>query len=190
MTTLETIYMENFTNWRLWLQAHHQTSPGVWLLFFKVSSGQPCITYDDALDEALCYGWIDSIIKKLDEERYLRKFTPRTNTANWSTANKQRVLKLIAQGRMQAEGLSKIEDINALNEQPTQTRPTLPELPNEIVEAIQANANAWAFWQTLAQTHRREYIWWLTSAKRPETVARRLGEALALLEQQRLLGLK
>ena len=190
MKTTDTIHMLRLEDWRFWLQQHHQTSPGVWLMFFKKNTGQPCITYDDALDEALCYGWIDSIIKKIDDERYVSKLTPRTNLGKWSTANKRRVLRLIAQSRMQAEGLTKIEDINVLAEQPARTRPAIMDLPHELEQAIQANASAWEYWQTLPSSHRREYIWWLTSAKRPETVARRMREALALLEQRRLLGLR
>lgn len=190
MKTTDTIYIMSLEDWRFWLQEHHQTSQAVWLMFFKTSTGQPCITYDDALDEALCFGWIDSIIKKIDNERYVRKFTPRTNLGKWSSANKQRVLRLIAQGRMQAAGLAKIGDIDAFAEQPVRTRPSIPDLPPELEQAIQANASAWEYWQALAPSHRREYIGWITNAKRPETVARRLREALMLLEQKRLLGLK
>lgn len=190
MKTTDTIYMVSLEDWQLWLQEHHQTSQAVWLMFFKKTTGHPCITYDDALDEALCYGWIDSIIKKIDNERYVRKFTPRTNLARWSTANKQRVFRLIAQGRIQAVGLAKIGDINAFAEQPVRTRLPIPDLPPELEQEIRANASAWGYWQTLAPSHRREYIGWITSAKRPETVARRLRDALTLLEQKRLLGLK
>jgi uncharacterized protein YdeI (YjbR/CyaY-like superfamily) len=190
MKDLETVYMANLEDWRRWLQDNHQTSPGVWLMFFKTSTGRDCITYDDALDEALCYGWIDSIIKKLDEERYLRKFTPRNNLTNWSPANKKRVLKLIDSGRMCEAGLAKIPVIQTLAEPAARPKPPSPQLTPELEQAIQANERAWMYWQTLSSSHRREYIWWLTSAKRPETVARRLAEALQMLERRELLGLR
>jgi uncharacterized protein YdeI (YjbR/CyaY-like superfamily) len=190
MKITDTIYVSSIDEWRLWLQTNYQTSKGVWLTFFKKSTGQPSISYDDALDEALCYGWIDSIIKKLDDNSYLRKFTPRTNLTNWSPANKKRVLKLIAEGRMCEAGLAKIPDQQKLSDNSASPRPPLPQLSPELEQAIQANERAWGYWQTLAQSHRREYIWWLTSAKRPETVAKRLQEALVMLEQEKQLGLK
>jgi uncharacterized protein YdeI (YjbR/CyaY-like superfamily) len=190
MTTIDTIFMSSLENWRSWLQENSQSNPGIWLMFLRTSSGHPCISYDDALDEALCFGWIDSIIKKIDAERYVRKFTPRTNLTNWSAANKRRVFRLIDQGRMQAVGLAKIGDLSAFAEQPIKPRPTLPELPTGIEQAIRENSGAWEYWETLAVSHRREYIWWLTSAKRPETLARRLSEAIKMLEDRRQLGLK
>src|SRR5512144_3276509 len=93
-------------SWRAWLAAHHAKAKGVWLVFAKKHTGKPCIGYDEALDEALCYGWIDGVIKRIDEESYLRKFTPRSNTTNWSPKNRKRVAELISEGRMTKSGLA------------------------------------------------------------------------------------
>ena len=102
-------YSKTPAEWREWLQNNHDRSTGVWLVFHKKGSGLPSIDYEDAVIEALCFGWIDSIIKKIDEEQYARKFTPRNDNSIWSASNKVRIEKLINSGRMTEIGLAKIE---------------------------------------------------------------------------------
>ncbi len=104
------LYVSTREEWRAWLEQHHQGESEVWLIYYKAHTGQPSIPYEDSVEEALCFGWIDSIIQKLDEDRYARKFTPRTNTARWSEPNRRRVAKLIREGRMTAAGLAKIQE--------------------------------------------------------------------------------
>ncbi len=102
-------YSKTPAEWWEWLQNNYDRSTGVWLIFHKKDTGLPSIDYEDAVNEALCYGWIDSIIKKIDEEQYARKFTPRNYNSKWSASNKVRIEKLIHSGRMTEIGLVKIE---------------------------------------------------------------------------------
>ncbi|MCE5260037.1 MAG: YdeI/OmpD-associated family protein [Chloroflexi bacterium] len=189
MLLTNTFYAADLAAWRAWLQENHATCGEVWLICLKVHTGQPCIAYDDALDEALCYGWIDSIIQRIDAERYARKFNPRTNTANWSSANKKRVLRLMQEGRMQPEGLAVLPDKKVLNDLTPRPNLTITQLP-ELEEALKTNAAAAETWERLPPSQQRNYLGWISSAKRPETRAKRVAEALNLLAQGRSLGMK
>src|SRR5512146_1433890 len=114
----QTLVAQNRQEWRAWLEQHYQSESEVWLIFSKSHTGQACVSYDDSVEEALCFGWIDSIIQKIDEDTYARKYTPRTNTAKWSDLNKRRVAKLIREGRMTEAGLAKIaEDAYSFSEE-------------------------------------------------------------------------
>ncbi len=106
MSGRRTFHARDAAAWRAWLEYHAATEREVWLEFPKKHTGLPCVTYEDALDEALCRGWIDSVIRKVDDDVYLRKFTPRTNATNWSAKNLAAVRRLLAEGRMRPEGLA------------------------------------------------------------------------------------
>ena len=106
---MKQLYFINREQWRNWLIEHHAAEAGVWLIFYKKETHKPTIDYDDAVEEALCFGWIDSIIKKIDDERYVRKFTPRKDKSKWSALNRKRANKMTKKGRMTDVGLSKIK---------------------------------------------------------------------------------
>ncbi|MFC1481769.1 YdeI family protein [Candidatus Neomarinimicrobiota bacterium] len=181
------LYFEDRGSWRRWLKEHHGTVREVWLVFFKKHTGKPGIAYDAAVEEALCYGWIDSIIKRLDDERYARKFTPRTNIRKWSAANLKRVQELIASGRMTEVGLAKVpSDIEP--QPPIAARPL--SVPKFFAEALAEHPVAKRFFDQLAPSYKRAYIGWVGAAKREETQRRHLDEAIALLEKGKKLGLK
>ncbi len=181
------LYFERREQWREWLREHHDTATVVWLVFFKKHTGTPSMSYDAAVEEALCFGWIDSIVKRLDENRFARKFTPRKDTSKWSASNLRRVDGLIRSGRMTEVGLAKVPaDVEALP--PVSSRPL--ELPPFFAEALAADPRAQSFFSSLAPSYRRDYIHWVGSAKRAETRERRLHEALCLLAQGRKLGMK
>lgn len=171
--------------WRTWLQAHHASSPGVWLVFQKAHTNISSIAYEDAVLEALCFGWIDSLIKRLDVDRFARKFTPRHPTSKWSDINRKRWSVLKEAGLLMPAGLAAA---------PTDNRyallPTIPELPDYIEAAFKSNSTAWAFFQQLAPTYRRQYVAWIEMARRPETRQKRLEESLALLAAGERLGLR
>jgi len=180
--------------WRRWLEVQHVASPGVWLVFRKAASRKPDgLRYDEALDEALCFGWIDSIVKRLDEECYLRKFTPRTNRANWSEINLRHVRRLTREGRMTAAGraaigvpLSGVAREKAVRGGDARKRSPTPEgddAPTFVRAALRARPRAAAFFETLSPSCRRRYLAWITSARLQETRERRLAEALGLLER-------
>ena len=173
--------------WRAWLETHHDTVRVLWLVFYKKHTGRPSVDYDDAVEEALCFGWIDGIVKRLDDERYARRFTPRINTKRWSAVNVRRVEKMKKAGLMTDAGLAKIpDDIVPLPAR--QDRPTDP--PPWLAAGIAKSAAAAEFFKTLAPSYRRDYIAWVCSAKREETRQKRLAGLVERLEQKKKPGLK
>ena len=189
---METLYCPRLASWRHWLVRRHDSAREIWLLFPKKHMAKPCVTYNEALDEALCYGWIDSLVKRLDDDWYARKFTPRTNNTKWSELNKQRVARLIKEGRMMPSGLGKLWS----TEEPANTakRPRKLEVPSTvpgvISRSLKKNSQAWENFTKLAPSHRRRYIGWIMFAKREETRQKRLKEAITLLAANQKLGLK
>jgi uncharacterized protein YdeI (YjbR/CyaY-like superfamily) len=180
---MKTFEAQTCQQWRDWLIEHHATESEVWLIFQK---REATLSYSDALDEALCFGWIDSLVKRLDDDRYARKFTPRKPDSKWSTVNRNRYAQLKASGRLQPSGLNRPPTARS-GDAP---RPSTAELPADIEAAFQSQPAAWKFFQTLAPSYRRLYIAWIDSAKQQSTRTRRLQEALALLAAGKKLGLK
>jgi len=197
MKELEHIYFNNRESFRNWLEKNHGKSFGIWMIFYKKHVNTECIKYREALEEALCFGWIDSITKKVDDNQYVRKFTPRTNVSNWSDLNKKIVLSLIKNGRMTEAGLKKIDvylktgNVNWENKK-IKEEPRKKELqvPDFILKAFAKNEPALTNFNNLARSHKRNYILWITDAKREETILKRLNESIKLLKENRSLGLK
>ena len=188
---MKELYFRTSDNWRKWLKSNHDKENEVWLIFFKKEIGKPSIGYESAVEEALCFGWIDSIIKKLDDERYVRKFTPRWSISRWSDLNKKRVGKLMKQGLMTKSGAAKVTEAkkSGLWEQSGQSEISF-EIPMEFESALAKNKKANIFFDQLALTYQKHFIGWISVAKRQETKVRRVGESIALLEQCKKLGLK
>lgn len=185
MRGLKTLDAGSREAWREWLARHHDTASEVWLVFRKRHTGRPSIAYDDAVCEALCFGWIDSLIRRLDEERYARKFTPRKPDSRWSTINRQRYARLEASGRLTAAGL-----LRAPTGRSGDAPPAPSGVPGYIHDAFRRRPAAWKHFQGLPPSCRRAYLSWIDSAKRPDTRARRLREAVGLLLAGRRLGMK
>jgi uncharacterized protein YdeI (YjbR/CyaY-like superfamily) len=178
-------------NWRKWLEKNHSAKKGVWLIYHKVHIGKPSIPYNDSIEEALCFGWIDGIIKKLDDERFCRRFTPRTKNSRWSQSNKKRAEKMIKEGRMTEAGMALIREAKQSGEwSKAHAEKGDLETPLFFKEALARNKKASDYFQTLASTYRRHFIGWVSSAKREETRTKRLAEALSYLEQNKKLPLK
>jgi uncharacterized protein YdeI (YjbR/CyaY-like superfamily) len=154
-------------------------------VFYKAHTGMKSIALEDMVREALCFGWIDSLVKRLDDERYAIKVTPRKPTSKWSDVNRKRWAELKAAGLLSPAGLAAAPTKNSYA-----PRPTIPHLPAYIAKALRANAKAWAFFQELAPTHRRNFVVWIHIAKRPDTRARRIRESISLLAAGKKLGLK
>lgn len=171
--------------WRTWLDRHHASSAGVWLVFHKAHTGVASIAYDDSVCEALCFGWIDSLIKRIDDDRYARKFTPRKPTSKWSESNRKRWARLETAGLLAAPGLAAAPTSSTYG-----PRPDIPELPAYIASALKASPDAWRSFGALPPSHRRHYVVWIHTAKRPETRQRRIRESIALLTAGKKLGLK
>jgi len=183
---LATLELRNREQWRTWLEQHHASSPGVWLVFHKRHTAQESIAYEDSVREALCFGWIDSLIKRLDDDRYVRKFTPRKPDSKWSTINRRRYADLKARGLLAPIGLERAPTSRS-GDAP---RPSVTAVPPYIEKQLEADARAWKTFQQLPPSHRREYIGWIDSAKREETKERRLREAIRLLAAGKPLGMK
>ena len=154
-------------------------------MFYKHHTGLKSMPYEDAIGEALCFGWIDSLVKRLDDNRYAVKVTPRKPTSKWSDINRRRWKELKAAGLLTSAGLAAAPTENTYG-----PRPVIPDLPNYIAKAIKANAKAWKFFRELAPTYRRNFVVWIHMAKRPDTRERRIRESLALLAAGKKLGLK
>jgi len=185
MAALITIDVRTRQEWRAWLSKHHASCPGIWLIRHKAHSGVESMPYEHVVREALCFGWIDSLIKRLDDDRYVIKVTPRKPESKWSAINRRRWRELEAAGLLAAPGLAA-----APTEKGYADIPVVPELPAYIAEALETNIKAWQHFQTLAPTYRRQFVMWIHTAKQAETRARRLRESMALLAAGKRLGLK
>ncbi len=183
--TLLTVDVRTRAEWRGWLAKNHASSPGIWLVRHKQHAGIDCMPYEDVVREALCFGWIDSLVKRLDDKRYAIKVTPRKPTSKWSDANRKRWKELDAAGLLGTAGRAAAPTTNKYG-----SRPAIPELPTYIASAFKSNRKAWEFFQTLAPTYRRNFVAWIHTAKRPETRDKRIRESMALLSAGRKLGLK
>jgi uncharacterized protein YdeI (YjbR/CyaY-like superfamily) len=183
---MKTLDVNNSEEWRRWLAEHHDLDSEVWLVFYKRQTGRPSIDYADAVDEALCFGWIDSLIKRLDDARYARKFTPRKPDSRWSTTNRNRYALLAADGRLTPAGLSRAPT-DRRSEAP---RPFPAKIPLYIQRAFRERPAARRHFESLAPSQRRLYVGWIDSAKRQDTKTRRLQEAINLLAAGKKLGLK
>lgn len=183
---IETLDVRSRPEWRKWLKKHYDSKSEIWLVFHKRHTGITCISYNDAVEEALCFGWIDSIVKRLDDARYARKFTPRRAGSKWSTINRRRYVDLKSRGLLTAPGLKRAPT----NRRGDAPRPSVSALPSYIEETLKTVPRAWQYFKQLAPSHQRAYIGWIESAKREETKEKRLREALSLLAAGKKLGLK
>lgn len=186
VTTMKTLDVRTPEKWRSWLAEHHDSESEVWLVFHKRHTGRPSIAYQDALDEALCFGWIDSLVKRLDDARYARKFTPRKPDSRWSAINRKRYAQLKASGRLTPAGLKR-----APTDRTYDAPRTFPsKVPAYIRRALEERPPAWSHFERLAPSERRRYVGWIDFAQQRETKLRRLQEAVRLLAAGRKLGLK
>ncbi len=188
---LEELYLVSREEWRNWLEKNHHIKNGIWLIYYKQHTGKPRVSYDDAVEEALCFGWIDSIVKRIDDERYAQKFTPRKSGSRWSEANKRRVAKMISEGRMTENGLASVRNAKESGEwSKRRAREKEFEIPTFMQMALAANKKALKNFEKSAPSYKRNMLGWLLSAKREETRRRRLAEIIEVLERGEKLGLK
>jgi uncharacterized protein YdeI (YjbR/CyaY-like superfamily) len=157
----------------------------VWFVFYKAHTGRKSVPYEECVREALCFGWIDSLIKRLDDDRFALKFTPRKPSSKWSDLNRRRWRELDAAGRLAPAGRAAPPTDNRYA-----AKPPIPELPGYIAKAFRQNAKAWDAFKALAPSHRRHYVVWIHMAKRPETREARIRQSIELLAEGKKLGLK
>ena len=188
---MKQVYIKTRKEWREWLFQNHDKSGGIWLVFYKKHTGKPALEYDEAVEEALCFGWIDSLIKKIDDEKYIRKMTPRKPGSRWSDLNKRRVLKVINAGIMTEAGMSRVEEAKASGLWDKPDRPQISiDIPEAFDTALARNKKARDFFDQLAPSNKKRFIGWIAAAKQQETTKRRVEESITLLEQGQKLGMK
>lgn len=176
-------YAKDRKAWRNWLQKHHTKEPGVWLIYYKKNSGKTRVSYDDAVEEALCFGWIDSIVKPLDEEKYAQRFTPRKIKSVWSALNKKRVERLTEQKLMAPAGMAIIDTgkKNGSWEQLDHVESFI--VPPDLKKLFAKNKKVLRYFEGLAKFSQKQWLYRLHNAKLPETKAKRIAELVAKADQ-------
>jgi uncharacterized protein YdeI (YjbR/CyaY-like superfamily) len=169
--------------WRDWLAAHHTQTTGVWLVTWKKATGQPHLPYDEAVEEALCFGWIDSKSNKLDDARSMLWFSPRKPGTGWSRPNKERVIRLTAAGLMAPAGLDKVAAAQADGSWNALDTVEALVLPDDLVQALAAYPQATAFFAAFPRSIKRGILEWIVSARKPETRAARIAETARLANE-------
>jgi len=175
----ETFFARDRAAWRAWLQEHHADKPCIWLILLKKSVPEPHLSLQEAIEEAVCLGWVDSQLRRIDDRQHALRFSPRRPGGVWAESNKARVDKLMAEGRMTPAGLAVIEAAKASGDWDSlPTNAQLDVVPDDLREALDADGAAGEAFAALAPSMRRQYVHWVTSAKRPETRARRVAETV------------
>ncbi len=166
--------------WRAWLEKNHDRAPEIWIVFVKAHTGKPRLTYAEAVEEALCFGWIDTTVQRIDDDHYRQRFTPRTNLTNWSKINQERFARMEAAGRMTDAGRAKRP---AKIDPPRKRLQIGAPVPQIVQEELDKHPKAKAFFEMLAPGYRRDYLRFMTEAKKDETKMKRIAEAIQHLEK-------
>ena len=186
---IKTLDVRSRAQWHAWLKKNHASVAEIWLVFHKQHSRNKGVDREASVEEAMCFGWIDSLVRRLDDERYAVKFTPRKPDSRWSDVNRRRYASLEKRGLLQPAGRA-----NAPTDKRAYTvrrrRPLDAPVPRYIERALKSEPAAWRFFETLAPSYRRAYVGWIDAAKRAETRERRLREAVQRLAKGEKLGLK
>jgi uncharacterized protein YdeI (YjbR/CyaY-like superfamily) len=190
MKISKTLYVQDRDEWRSWLDKNHLVENEIWLIYYKQHTGKPRISYDAAVEEALCYGWIDSNIQRIDDEKYAQKFTPRKNNTNWSELNKKRVKKLIEEGKMTSAGLEKINLSSDEKPGKRNSGNISLEVPDVLLQLLKQNKTAIENFNNYAASYKKQFIMWINAAKKEETRNKRIMESVELISRNEKLGMK
>jgi uncharacterized protein YdeI (YjbR/CyaY-like superfamily) len=167
------------------LEQNHTRPDGVWLISFKKATGKPCVEYDEAVEEALCFGWVDSKPNKLDDERSMLWFAPRKPQTGWSKPNKERVARLIQAGLMAPAGLAKVAAAQQDGSWNALDAVEALELPPDLQQALAANTAAQQYWEAFPRSAKRGILEWIANAKKQETRAKRIAETVSLAAENK-----
>ena len=180
-TNLPLVQPTSRAAWRAWLQKNHASSSGIWLVYAKKHTGIPSLRYADAVEEALCFGWIDSLVHPIDDSLYKQIFTPRKAASAWSPLNKKRVERLIAAGQMTAPGMKMIELAKTNGQWEAHAKIDALTMPPELKKALDANAAAKKNWPTYTESQRKAFLRMVDGAKTAETRAKRVARVLEIV---------
>lgn len=183
----EKFYPKDRETWRAWLHENHASSKGVWLIYYRKHTGVATVSYDEAVEEALCYGWIDSIPNKIDDQKYMQLFSPRKKKSPWSKLNKERIEKLMHSGAMMPPGLEKIEQSRKDGSWTVLDNIEALIYPGFFKAALEANPQAEKNFRNFNKTYVKGVLWWLESAKRDETRQKRLKQVIDSAEKNEKL---
>jgi uncharacterized protein YdeI (YjbR/CyaY-like superfamily) len=179
MEITQTLYVTDPKEWRAWLEEHYKTENEIWLVYYKKHTGKPRIIYNDAVEEALCFGWIDSIVRRLDDDRTAQRFSPRKPKSGYSQPNIERLRYLVAQGKVINEVLDSLGDI--LEQEFV--------FPSDILETIQSDPQAWENYQSFSDTYKRIRIAFIEAARRrPEEFQKRLNYFIKMTRKNKQIG--
>ncbi len=185
---MEPLFFPSPADFRAWLEANHEHAQELWVGYYKKGSGKPSLTWPESVDQALCFGWIDGLRKSIDADRYMIRFTPRKPGSNWSAVNIRKVDELTGQGLMRPAGIRAFENRKeAKSEIYSYEQRENAALNQAQEQQLRANPQAWEFFQSRPGSYRKAAIWWVVSAKKEETRARRLAELIALSAEGRLI---
>jgi uncharacterized protein YdeI (YjbR/CyaY-like superfamily) len=178
MNITEKLYVINRNEWRVWLEKNHKSKKEIWLIYYKKHTGKPRIPYDDAVEEALCFGWIDSTVRKVDEEKYAQKYTPRHSGSIWSQLNIKRAHKMIKEGKMTHVGLALFEEAGKKKSSRIRMMKKKFTVPVDLKKALAKNKNAMNNFDKFAPSYKKMYILWIDDAKKQETRKRRIKRVI------------
>lgn len=181
----EQLHVETRAEWRQWLERNHETAPGVWLVSWKAAAGRPAVGYEPAVEEALCFGWVDSQGRRLDGERSELRFTPRKPTSRWARANKERVARLERERLMRPAGLAVIEQAKANGAWTALDQVERLIVPGDLAAAFERRPGSRENWDGFPRSVRRAMLEWIVDAKRPATREKRLAETASEAERGR-----
>jgi uncharacterized protein YdeI (YjbR/CyaY-like superfamily) len=179
-------YAKDRKTWRKWLEKNHLAADGIWLVYYKKSSGKPRVDYADAVEEALCFGWIDSTSNPLDEDSYMQVFMPRKAKSGWSALNKQRIARLIEQGLMMPAGMQKIDDAKMDGSWAKLDHIESFTVPPILEQAFKKNKKAAKHFETLGKTNKKYLLYYINGVKSEEKKAARLEEIITALNESRM----
>ncbi len=184
------LYFRNLEEWHKWLKENGSSDKGIWMINYKKHTGRECITYDEAVEEALCFGWIDGKIKRINDEYFIRLFTPRRRGSRWSKYNIERVEKLIREGRMMLSGINAYNEIIKKPHLAYDNRLAgIPEIPEDLLSALKENKTAFENFMHFSGAARKLYIGWYNDAKRDKTRIARIQKIIMFSEQNRRPGI-
>jgi uncharacterized protein YdeI (YjbR/CyaY-like superfamily) len=192
MEISKTFYAKDRKEWRSWLKKNHNSAPEIWLIYYKKGSGIPRIPYNDAVEEALCFGWIDSTLKPIDEKCYAQRFSPRRRTSRLSEMNKERIRRLIKANKMTRFGLESIHHHMENTSKKSSDSRSLKKfvLPQDILTILKADPIAWKYYMKFPESYKRIRLGWIDAARqRPEIFQQRLHYFLKMTRKNKKFGM-